>query len=164
MLALLAHVAAFLVTVGNPAGPIVLADQYDREWRLSDDRGRVILLIDGDRDGNKFNSAWGRAVRDRYKDAGIERLKIAYVAHLSSVPAFMRGFVKGKFISKDPAHPSGRILLDWKGAIAQQFGFRENVSNVYVIDRDGFLRYAGSGQATGADAEALFRVLDGLLH
>src|SRR5450755_4811911 len=104
MLPLFLQLIAFAVNVGSPAGPLVLTDQYDHEWSLTAMRGAVVLLIDGDREGNKFNSEWGRAVRDRYKDVGADRLKIVYVAHLSSVPGFMKGFVKGKFISKDPAH------------------------------------------------------------
>jgi len=150
--------------MGEPAGPLVLTDQYDHGWQLSDLRGSVVVLIDGDREGSKFNGAWGRAVRDRYKDAGSEELKIAYVAHLTAAPSFMRGFVKGKFISKDSTHPSGRTLLDWKGIVAQKFGFRDNVSNVYVIDREGVLRYAGSGQAASGELELLFGALDGLLR
>jgi len=57
-----------------------------------------------------------------------------------------------------------RVLLDWKGVVAHKFGFRDNVSNVYVIDREGVLRYAGSGQAANAEVKLLFRALDGLLR
>jgi len=116
-------------------------------------------LIDGDREGSKFNGVWGRAARDRYK----QDIKIVFAAHLSSVPGFMHGFVRGKFLSKDPSHPTGRVLLDWNGAIARKFGFHDNVANVYVIDRDGVLRYTGSGQAAAAELDPLFHVLDGLL-
>jgi hypothetical protein len=151
--------AVLFVNVGEPVGPIVLADQYEHDWRLSDLRGSVVLLIDGDREGSTFNGAWGRAARTRYKTA----LKIAFVAHLRSVPFFMHGFVRSKFMSKDAAHPNGPILLDWKGAVAERFGFRDGVANVYVIDREGILRYVGAGQAIDAETDPLFRVLDGLL-
>jgi len=159
MLARWLYFAAFLVNIGEPAGPIALADQYDHSWQLSDLHGSVVLLIAGDRDGNKFNNAWGHAARAHCKD----QLKIVYIANLTSVPGFMHGFVKGKFVSKDPAHPNGPILLDWKGVVAQRFGFHDNLSNVYVIDRDGVLRYTSSGKGTDTDLEALFHVLDGLV-
>jgi len=119
----------------------------------------VVLLIAGDRDGNKFNNAWGHGARTHCKD----QLKIVYIANLTSVPGFMHGFVKGKFVSKDPAHPNGPILLDWKGVVPQRFGFHDNLSNVYLIDRDGVLRYTASGKGTDTDLEALFHVLDGLV-
>jgi predicted transcriptional regulator len=155
----LAVLLANVVNVGEPVGPLVLTDQYEHAWQLSDLRGSVVLLIDGDREGSKFNGTWGRAARARYKT----EIKIAFVAHLASVPFFMHGFVRSKFVSKDPAHPNGPILLDWKGAVAQRFGFRDSISNVYVIDREGVLRYAGAGQALDAETDRLFRVLDGLL-
>ena len=153
------YVIAFLVRPGEPAGPLVLVDQYEHTWNLNDARGSLVVMIDGDRDGNKFNNVWARAVRSRYKD----QVKIVYVAHLSAVPGFMHGFVKGKFISKDPSRPNGPVLLDWKGAVAHQFGFRENVANVYVIDREGVLRYTGSGQGTPSEIEPLLSVIDRLL-
>jgi hypothetical protein len=151
--------AVLIVTVGQPVGPLALVDQYEHAWQLSEWRGSVVLLIAGDREGSKFNGAWGRAARARYK----KEINIAFVAHLTSVPFFMHGFVRSKFVSTDPAHPNGPILLDWKGAVAQRFGFRDSVSNVYVIDREGVLRYAGAGQALDAETVQLFRVLDGLL-
>ena len=159
MLAKLLCLATFLVSVGEPAGTLILTDQYEHTWQLSDLRGSVVVLIAGDRVGNKFDGVWERAVRGRYQ----RQVKTVAVANLAGVPGFMHGFVRGKFVSKDPAHPNGSILLDWKGMIAKTFGFCDNLANVYVIDREGVLRYTGSGQGTDAEFEPLFHVLDGLL-
>ena len=113
-----------------------------------------------DKDGSKFSGVWSRAVRLRYR----QEVTIALLANLSSVPGLMHGFVRKKFLSKDPAHSNGRILLDWQGLAAHRFGFRDNVANVYVIDRDGILRYKGSVQGTDADLEPLFGILDSLVN
>ena len=163
MLAPLLWLAASLVAVGQPAAPIVLSDQYDHTWQLSDARGSVVVLIDGDQDGSAYNGAWGRALRGRYKGAASDQFKVVFVAHLTLAPSFMHGWVKGKFLSKDTAHPNGPILLDWKGAVGHQFGFRSNHCNVYVIDGRGVLRFTGSGQATATEVVPLFEVIDGLL-
>jgi hypothetical protein len=151
------------VQVGEPVGVLALADQYERPFQLTDLRGSVIVLIDGDRTGSQFTGVWGSAVRNRYKSSGDQRVAIVYVAHLSSVPAFMRGFVRKKFLGKDSAHPAGRILLDWQGTVADRFGFRADMANVYVIDRDGVLRYRGSGKGAATDLDPLFHLIDELL-
>ena len=159
MLAKLLCLATFLVRAGEPVGPLMFTDQYEHTWQLSEMRGSVVVLIAGDRVGNKYNGTWERAVRARYQ----RQVKIVPVANLASVPGFMHGFVRGKFISKDPAHPNGSVLLDWKGTVAKTFGFHDDLANVYVIDQEGVFRYAGSGQGRGAELEPLFQVVDGLL-
>jgi len=151
------------VQVGQPAGPVALSDQYERPFQLSDLHGSVAVLIDGDRTGSQFNEVWGRAVRSRYKGSGDQHVAIVYVAHLASVPGLMRGFVRKKFLGKDSAHPAGRILLDWQGVVADRFGFHADLSNVYVIDRRGILRYKGSGKGSTTDLDPLFQLVDDVL-
>jgi len=159
------HVAllAFALGIGQPAGPLVLTDQYDHEFHLDDLRGSVVILIVGDRTGSDYMSAWSHGIRARYKAQEYPQLKIVPVANLASVPGFLHGFVKKKFLSKDPAHPASPIQLDWQGAVAQRFGFHNGVTNVYVIDRDGVLQYEGSGKGTEAELERLFQGLESLL-
>ncbi len=151
--------AMLFVKVGEPAGALTLTDQYEHTWQLSDLRGSVVVLIAGDRVGNKFNGAWARAISGRYQ----RQVKTVAVANLAGVPGFLHGFIRGKFVSKDPAHPNGPILLDWKGVIPKTFGFHDDLTNVYVIDREGVFRYTGSGQGTDAEFEPLFHVLDALV-
>ena len=161
MIARLASLALLLIRPGEPVGPLTLTDQYEKGWQLSDLHGAVVILIDGDLQGSQFNSAWGRAVRARYQDRNL--VHVVFAAHLTAAPALLHGFVRGKFLSKDPAHPASPILLDWKGVIARRFGFRDNVANIYVIDRDGTLRYSTAGRATQGELAPLFAALDGLI-
>ena len=149
--------------VAAQASQLILSDQYDHPFQLSDLRGSVVVLMVGDRTGSNFTDAWARALRARYKPEDYPQLKRVSVANLASVPGFMHGFVKRKFFSKDPAHPASPVLLDWQGAIAHDYGFRENVANVYVFDREGIVQYKGSGKGAGSDLDPLFKVLDGLL-
>jgi predicted transcriptional regulator len=151
------------VQVGEPVGLLTLNDQYEHPFQLSDLHGSVTVLIDGDRTGSQFNGVWGSAVRSRYKSSGDRHVAVVFIAQLASVPAFMRGFVQKKFLGKDSAHPAGRILLDWHGVVADRFGFRADVSNVYVIDREGVLRYKGSGKGVGADLDPVFHLVDEIL-
>jgi predicted transcriptional regulator len=146
------------------AVPIVLSDQYDHPFQLADLRGSIVVLIVGDRSGSNFMDAWGHALRERYKPQDYPQLKRVFVANLSSVPGFLHGFVKRKFLAKDPSHPASPVLLDWQGAIARNYGFRDNVTNVYVVDRDGIIQYKGSGKGTSLDLEPLFHALDALIE
>jgi predicted transcriptional regulator len=155
---------AFALGIGQPAGPLVLTDQYDHYFRLEDLRGSVVILIVGDRTGSNYMSAWSRGIRARYKAQEYPQLKIVPVANLASVPGFLHGFVKKKFFSKDPSHPASPVQLDWQGAVAQRFGFHDNLTNVYVIDREGMLKHAGSGKGTAAEFDPLFHILDALLR
>jgi hypothetical protein len=151
------------VQVGEPVGLLALNDQYEHPFQLSDLRGSVAVLIDGDRTGSQFNGVWGSAVRNRYKNSGDQHVAVVFIAQLASVPSFMRGLVQKKFLGKDSAHPAGRILLDWHGVVADRFGFRADVSNVYLIDREGVLRYKGSGKGVGADLDPVFDLIDEIL-
>jgi hypothetical protein len=87
-------------------------------------------LLDADNAGNQFNGVWGSAVRNRYKSSG---------EPLSSVPGFMKGYVRKKFLGKDGAHPAGRIP---QGVVAER------------------LEYKGSGKGETADLESFFRLID----
>lgn len=149
--------------LGASASQLLLTDQYDHRFQLSDLNGSVVVLIAGDRTGSSFMDFWGRGLRERYKPKDYPQLKLVFAANLASVPGFLHGFVKRKFIAKDPAHPASPVLLDWQGAIAHNYGFRDNLANVYVMDRDGALRYKGAGKGTAADLDPLFHVLDALL-
>jgi predicted transcriptional regulator len=150
------------VKIGEAAGQLILADQYDHPFQLSDLRGFVAVLLVGDRAGSNFIDVWSRAISARYKPQDYPQLKRVSAANLASVPGLLHGFVKKKFFSKDPTHPASPVLLDWQGAIAHSFGFRDSVTNVYVIDRDGMMQYKGSGKGSGEELDSLFHVLDAL--
>ena len=155
---------AFALGIGQSAGPLVLTDQYDHEFRLDDLRGSVVVLIVGDRTGSNYMSAWTRGIRARYRAQEYPQLKIVPVANLASVPGFLHGFVKKKFFSKDPSHPASPVQLDWQGTVARCFGFHDNLTNVYVIDREGSLQYEASGKGSEAELEGLIQDLKGLLQ
>ena len=151
------------LSLAAEASQLLLTDQYDHPFQLSDLHGSVVVLIVGDRTGSNYMDAWSRALRARYKPEDYPQLKRVSAANLASVPGLLHGFVKKKFFSKDPAHPASPVLLDWQGAIAHSYGFRDNVTNVYVFDREGVVQYKGSGKGISSDLDPLFHVLDALL-
>lgn len=149
--------------LGAAAPAFSLSDQYDKTLQLSDLRGSLVVLIDADRNGNEFNGAWVRPLVTRYNTPQVRKIRIVQIAHLSSAPGFMHNYIKGKFISKDPARPNGPVLLDWQGFVAKAYGFRDDVSNIYVVDAEGILRFVSYGKGTSAELEPLTQLLDKII-
>jgi hypothetical protein len=83
------------------------------------------------------------------------------VANLRAVPPFFHSFVKRKFVGKgadgQPARPT---LLDWDGMVGDRYGFTDDLTNVYVIDLQGVLRYRDSGKGVPAEIQKLIRAID----
>jgi len=150
--------------VGSPAPNFSLQDQYDQEFDLSKYRDTVVLLIYGDREGSEFNGEWLKAVNERYNQPGHAQVKLVLIANLEGVPGFVHGFVKKRFQGTTPqGNPKRSVLLDWEGVVAQLYGFQQGLSNVYLIDHHGLLRYMAAGRGAPQDLEPLFQAIDRVL-
>ena len=115
-----------------------LEDQFDRTYTEKDFENKIVIAICSDKDGSKYNSAWGEAIHDSLKnDKGFEQIKFLPVADVRGVPFFMKGFVKGKFPKKEEHW----VLLDWKGQFAKAYDLKEDVSNIILFNDEGTLVY-----------------------
>ncbi len=131
-----------------------LPDQRDHLVTLSTFEGKVVILVASDKEGMKQNPAWRKGIVDRYGDRVVRQ----GVADVRKVPFFLKGSYKRDF-QKDPES----IILDWKGDIFKTYGFAENVSNIVLIDKNGFIRYRHSGDADPGAIDELFREIDRVL-
>ncbi len=147
-------------TIGSAAPDFSINDQYDHPIQLSSYRGKPVLVIYGDRKGSDYMGAWVQAVRPELKAAGV---KIIQAANLKAVPGFMQGFVKRKFLGKTAnGQPSPPVILDWNGQIASAYGFRDSVTNVYLIDGRGVLKFSASGTGSPEEARPLAEAMKAL--
>ncbi len=162
ILALLPSAGAGQAKVGAPAPDFVLKDQYDQEFKLSQRRGTVLLIIYGDREGSSLIDNWARAVREKYTQ---ERVKIVPIISFEGVvPWLLRGYAKGKFRGTTPqGQPKSAKLLDWDGALTRQYGSREKLANVYLIDAQGVLQYAAAGKGLTQETEPLRQAIERVL-
>ena len=149
--------------VGELAPDFWLKDQWEEFFKLSNLRGQVVLLVYGDRGGAQFNGNWAKAVREKYNSGGNERVKIVPIANLSAVPRPFRGYAKGKFQVVNEGTRARPVLLDWEGGVAKLYGFQEGVSNVYLINRDGVLRYKTSGKGLTGETNLMCETIDRVL-
>lgn len=147
--------------VGASAPDFTLRDQYDSALTLGSLRGRVVLVVAGDRHGNQYIGAYTQAVRERF---GRDRVRLVPIANLRGVPFFMKGYVRGRFRGTNPdSTPKSSVLLDWGGVLARLYGFREALTNVYLIDRAGVLRYTAAGRGTNPETRALTEALEAVV-
>jgi peroxiredoxin len=136
---------------GEKAIEFTLQDQYEKTVSLKLYEGRIVVLIASDKEGKAQNSAWAKAIRDKYAD----RVSVQGVADVSSVPFFLKGKIRSDF-KKDPES----ILLDWKGEVFKAYDITKGVSNVILIDRQGMIRHRTSGPAFPEAVQALFMKID----
>jgi hypothetical protein len=137
------------------ASDFALSDQYDRHYSLQSLSGRPFVLIASDKRGTEQNHEWGMLIRGKYGYA----VRALGVADVRSVPFFLKGKIRNDF-KKDP----NSILLDWQGIIFKAYGLAKGLSNVVLIDNNGYVRYVYAGGPTREAGERLFREIEGALH
>jgi len=85
---------------------------------------------------------------------------IIRIANLRAVPSAFRAYVKRKFQSPNSEGKApAPVLLDWEGQVAKAYGAIDDLTNVYLIDDKGMLRYSASGKGTPDETRTL---LDGI--
>lgn len=154
------------VKVGMPAPDFNLQDQFDKDFRMKDFSGQVVLLVYGDRGGSDYFDAWRNPVIEKYKSLTNAPLRIQSVANLNGIPEFMHAYVKKRFVegsTKSNKSPIS-VLLDWHGEIARLFGFQEHLANIYLIDRSGIVRLVIAGKGTKEEVNVFLGVIDEVLQ
>lgn len=146
--------------VGEQAPEFWLKDQYDKFFKLSQLRGTVVLMIYGDREGAQYNGKWGTVVNEKYNSGGNQQVRVVPIANLDAVPRPFRSYAQGKFKGTHAdGTPNRSVLLDWDGGVAKLYGFREGLSNLYLVDRDGVLRYSTAGKGMPGEVDLLCQTI-----
>ena len=125
-------------TVGAAADPFTLDDQFQHPHAVSFGDGRAALLVFADRDCADEVEPWARALSDRLG----HRARVLGVAAVGTVPAFLRGAVRG-FLHGKPS-----VLLDWGNRVSDQIGYAGGECLVVVVDGGGVVRALVSGALT----------------
>ena len=162
---------------------ISMKDQYDRPHDVKELRGHVVVLIYGTQASARANSELGSRLHVHFhpaaKGLSATEAQKAPVKPVPGVPAgspspdvktvpiachktssevaqgVIRGIVK--------ANASGvPVWLDFNGAMAANFPYKEGVPNVVVLDARGRYRYAAAGQPTAEGVERLIGAIEQL--
>lgn len=126
------------LTVGAPAPDFTLKDGNGDDWRLSDHRGKVVVLLFYPGDETPICTSQMCSVRDRWAD---------YLATGAEVVGISSDSIESH--RKFAAHHNLplRLLSDSDGTAANLYGARSLIPgkvarSVFVIDAQGILRHA----------------------
>ena len=150
-LLLLSSFIALSSSIGNKSISYVLEDQYGNEHKSVNIQGKRQLLFLADRSGSDFTSNWTKVLEPLYRNT----IEFVAFADVSSVPGFLKGFIKGKF--KDSY--SNPILMDWEGKLFEYYNCPEGIPTIVFIDNKGIIRYKISGKGTSSELQMLNEVI-----
>ncbi len=113
-----------------------LNDQFDREYTEKSFPEKILIIIEGDREGSKYCAKWKEAMSDALeKNHAMDHIQFVSIADLRGIPSFLKGFIKGKFSKKKHKWS----LMDWEGMFATAYEFVLESSNILVFDRQQHL-------------------------
>ena len=150
-LLLLSSFIALSSSIGSKSISYVLEDQYGNEHKSVNIQGKRQLLFLADRSGSDFTSNWTKVLEPLYRNT----IEFVAFADVSSVPGFLKGFIKGKF--KDSY--SNPILMDWEGKLLEYYNCPEGIPTIVFIDNKGIIRYKISGKGTSSELQMLNEVI-----
>lgn len=115
-----------------------MEDQFKQVHTDSAFRGSGLVVLVADKGGKMYSRAWSPALRDSMAAwSWSDQVNVVGVAHMSGVPFFLKGMIKGKL----PKEPNKWMLLDWKGKFYKAYECAEDTCNVLLFDARGELRH-----------------------
>lgn len=126
------------VRIGTAAPDISLADSNGKQWRLSDQRGKVVVLLFYPGDETPICTRQMCSVRDRWED---------YLATGAEVVGISTDSIESHKKFAEHHDLPLRLLSDTDGQASNLYGARSLIPgkvarSVFVIDAQGILRYS----------------------
>jgi len=123
--------------IGAAAPDFSLRDGHGAEWKLSDQRGKVVVLLFYPGDETPICTRQMCSVRDRWDD---------YAATGAEVVGISNNTVDSHAKFAEHHNLPLRLLADVGGKVAEAFGARSMIPgktarSVFVIDANGIIRY-----------------------
>ena len=126
------------LTVNAPAPDFTLKDGNGHDWRLSDHRGKVVVLLFYPGDETPVCTRQMCSVRDRWDD---------YLATGAEVVGISSDSIESHRKFAEHHNLPLRLLSDSDGAVSKLYGARSLIPgkvarSVFVIDAQGILRHS----------------------
>ena len=141
--------------IGQKLPSFTMEDQNSKEIQSSMYKGKHILLFLADRAGSKLTPNFTKVLEPKYRG----KTTFIAVANVSSVPFFLKGFIRGKFRE----NYSYTVLMDWDGDLWKHFSCKDDVTTVIHIDPNGIAKFKLSGTGTEKEIEQIQSYLDNAL-
>lgn len=146
--------------MGQVVPDFVVEDVDGRPVRLSQHRGRVVVVVCEDRDSATQNVEFKR----RLSRLGEPAERVLVWMAVADVHAYdfwpARSTVKRKLREAGVANRAP-LLADWHGAVRRALGMSAG-SGIAIIAPDGRLRFSHQGPLSRAELDAAFSVLRAL--
>jgi hypothetical protein len=138
--------------IGQKIPSFTMEDQYSKEVQSSAFKGKHLLLFIADRAGSKLTPNFTKVLEPKFRG----KATFIAVANVSSVPFFLKGFIRGKF----QENYSYTVLMDWKGVLWEHFSCKDDVTTVVHIDPTGIAKFKLSGTGTDKELELIQTYLE----
>ena len=123
--------------IGMEAPDFAIQDAEDKDYKLKEMKGSVVILIMGNRKTRKETDKWVEAIKKDYPKQ--EDLKMFMIADMRGVPWFIpKGFIKG-WLKRDK--PPATLLLDWSGKTHIVYKTQKKKPDVFIISKAGTIAY-----------------------
>ena len=138
---------------GEKAPAFILNDQFITNDSLHNYSGEILVMMYSGRNTSDYAKYLSAKILDRFcpsptleqhrdnepspenDDCAVNVLGIAF---LRGVPFFIKRRIKNYFLEE--GFPS--VLLDWKGEIAEGYGYDGDALSVFVVDEEGVIALA----------------------
>jgi hypothetical protein len=183
LLAILAPLHAVEKADASKPVELALEDQFERKQSLADHRGKIVIVVFGDRKGTESSRELGSKLHVLFHPSAEgqppEKARKAPVAPLPGVPAgvpspdvtvipvavagkvpdLVKGLIRSS-LRKDAAELP--VWLDFGTAMTDQFGIKEGEPNLVLIDSKGRLRLKLNGMPDKAGFEKVLQMTQNL--
>ena len=146
--------------VNNPkAAAFALKDQFGNEFSFKFPREKVTIFAFADKNGSEQLEEWIRPLIERYSAKDADKIEIAGIAELSSVPGIAKGVVRN-LIRKKSERP---VMLDWNGDVSKSYNYEKDKANLVLVDRQGNIIARETGAANATRLAKFYREIDRVL-
>lgn len=143
-----ANSIATAADTSNRCVQFTLKDQFETTHEFTFPREKPTVLTVADKRGSGDIVGWAHPLAEKFGD----KIIIAGLADVSSVPVPLKGLVRSKF--KTAIHYP--VMLDWEGGATRSFHYTKGKANVYLVSADGRILLHLAGEA---DAESLKQLM-----
>lgn len=118
---------------GQQAPNFQLKDQFGKIWKLSDLKGKVVILVAADQHSGESMGPWVEKLKKRYGG----KAQILGLLGLQDIPSVGRGIAKSRI--KDETNDP--LMLDFDGKTAKSYEVSSKQCCVVCIDKNSVVRH-----------------------
>jgi predicted transcriptional regulator len=155
-----AAVAADL-KVGDKASDFKLADSAGKEYTLEHPqfKNKVLYIAYVDPDEKDTNNHVEDALKKEREAGGLDKTKYEGFGIVNLKATFMPNFLIKSAIKDKQEKTGAIIILDYDYTILNQWGLKNDASNVTVLDKQRICRYINSGKLSPEELAKMIAII-----